>query len=168
MEGFCNVYITIVILGVANSVAGSSLATVCDPYVGSTGIRDAMAAPASCHAMVATPGGEQNSERRLLYVIRWECGETGGLPHCHGLIGGLGDSKNWLSSCHVARADWRQGVSQVRLFNPARERGVGRIFLRVDSRQHGWRGQIVTNWRNLVGLVRTASTSQDVHGSRCN
>lgn len=71
---------------------------------------------------VARLGG--TSERYLFYITRWECGELGGLPHCHLLIGGMRVVKNWKSACFVTIHDWPHGIAQVRLFSPAKVLGV--------------------------------------------
>lgn len=64
------------------------------------------------------------SERYLLYVTRWEQGETGGLPHAHLLVGGFQERSVHLSACFAAKNTWKHGVAQVRLFNPGRTQGV--------------------------------------------
>src|ERR1700688_119863 len=60
---------------------------------------------------------ERTHERILVYVIRWEFGETGGLPHCHLLIGGFERRSVNLDRCFRQKNIWKHGVAQVRLFN---------------------------------------------------
>jgi hypothetical protein len=69
---------------------------------------------------VAKMGGTKEPD--LLYVIRWESGETGGLPHCHILIGGM-IVRNYLTAAFSANEAWERGVSQVRLYNPGQALG---------------------------------------------
>jgi hypothetical protein len=65
----------------------------------------------------------KTSEAQLCYVVRWESGEIGGLPHCHMLITGLTCS-NYLSCCFIFHDFWKRGVSQVRLYDPGKVLGV--------------------------------------------
>ncbi len=69
---------------------------------------------------VATMG--QVTEPTLTYVIRWESGETGGLPHCHILISGM-RTTNPLTTAFKMNHAWERGVSQVRLFDPGKALG---------------------------------------------
>jgi hypothetical protein len=65
----------------------------------------------------------RTSEPKLTYVIRWEAGETGGLPHCHILIAGM-TTTNPLMIAFKARHAWKRGLSQVRLFDPGKAIGA--------------------------------------------
>jgi hypothetical protein len=65
----------------------------------------------------------RTSEPKLTYVIRWESGETGGLPHCHILIAGM-TTTNLLMIAFKARHAWKRGLSQVRLFDPGKAIGA--------------------------------------------
>src|SRR5947209_19307689 len=56
----------------------------------------------------ATKGGI--SERYLLYITRWEHGETGGLPHAHLLVGGFPIKAVYLGACFEAINTWQHGV----------------------------------------------------------
>jgi hypothetical protein len=70
---------------------------------------------------IARLGG--SAEPRLCYVIRWESGELGGLPHCHILIAELAFS-NFRSACFILKNSWKRGVSQVRLYDPGKALGA--------------------------------------------
>ncbi len=62
-------------------------------------------------------------ESRLPYIIRWELGEIGDRPHCHLLVGGLPLTKDYVQECYRAEHFWKAGISDIRLFNPARAIG---------------------------------------------
>jgi hypothetical protein len=64
----------------------------------------------------------QTTERKLTYIIRWERGEIGGLPHCHILVSGM-TTTNLLMIAFKARHAWTLGVSQVRLYDPGQALG---------------------------------------------
>jgi hypothetical protein len=64
------------------------------------------------------------SERYLIYITRWEQGETGGLPHAHLLVGGFAERRVSRTACFFAKNTWAHGVAQVRLFNPGRVLGT--------------------------------------------
>ena len=53
----------------------------------------------NCLRWVARQGNTHRD--RLLYVIRWECGEIGDRPHCHMFLGGMKDVSNPLSMCFI-------------------------------------------------------------------
>ncbi len=63
----------------------------------------------------------ETSERQLTYVVRWESGELGGLPHCHILIAGM--ARATLRIAFQAKNSWKRGVAQVRLFDPGQAIG---------------------------------------------
>jgi hypothetical protein len=63
------------------------------------------------------------SEKRLCYVIRWESGELGGLPHCHILIAET-TFRHFPSACFVLKNTWKKGISQVRLYDPGKVIGM--------------------------------------------
>lgn len=60
------------------------------------------------------------TKRDIAQVNRWEHGEIGGLPHVHVLLARFPVEKHNVLFCHAARAAWRHGVSQVRLYDPSR------------------------------------------------
>jgi hypothetical protein len=64
------------------------------------------------------------SERYLIYITRWEHGETGGLPHAHLLVGGFLERRVSITACFFAKNTWPHGVAQVRLVNPGRVGGA--------------------------------------------
>ena len=61
---------------------------------------------------VADPLGQ------LAYVIRWERGEIGGLPHCYILISRFPERSINPSTCFAMKNTWKHGISQVRLYDP--------------------------------------------------
>jgi hypothetical protein len=61
---------------------------------------------------VADPLGQ------LAFVIRWERGEIGGLPHCHVLISRFPERSINPSTCFAMKNTWTHGISQVRLYDP--------------------------------------------------
>ena len=61
---------------------------------------------------VADPFGQ------LAFVIRWERGEIGGLPHCHILISRFPEPSINPSTCFAMVNTWKHGISQVRLYDP--------------------------------------------------
>jgi hypothetical protein len=65
----------------------------------------------------------ETTEKILTYIIRWESGETGGLPHCHILISGMMRTTNPLMIAFKMNDAWIRGVSQVRLFDPGKALG---------------------------------------------
>jgi len=67
---------------------------------------------------------EGTHESRLLYVTRWESGETGGLPHAHLLVGGFQKRSVNLDRCFRQKNIWKHGTAQVRLFNPGQAIGA--------------------------------------------
>ena len=67
---------------------------------------------------IAKWGGQTKND--IAQVNRWEHGEIGGLPHVHVLLARFPVSKHNIFFCHAARAVWRHGVSQVRLYDPSR------------------------------------------------
>jgi hypothetical protein len=54
----------------------------------------------------------------LAFVIRWERGEIGGLPHCHVLISRFPERSINPSTCFAMKNTWKHGISQVRLYDP--------------------------------------------------
>src|SRR5947208_16323773 len=56
----------------------------------------------------------------LAFVIRWERGEIGGLPHCHILISRFPERSINPSTCFAMVNTWKHGISQVRLYDPLR------------------------------------------------
>jgi len=87
---------------------------------------------------------------RLLYVIRWECGEIGDRPHCHMFLGGMKDVSNPLSMCFILMDNWRkrEGICQVRVFERARVCGREPIILAAETIGTG--EPTVTRFQNLV------------------
>jgi hypothetical protein len=61
---------------------------------------------------VADPLGQ------LAFVIRWERGEIGGLPHCHVLISRFPERSINPSTCFAIKNTWKHGIAQVRLYDP--------------------------------------------------
>jgi hypothetical protein len=61
---------------------------------------------------VADPLGQ------LAFVIRWESGEIGGLPHCHILISRFPERSINTSTCFAMKNTWKDGISQIHLFHP--------------------------------------------------
>ena len=61
---------------------------------------------------VADPLGQ------LAFVIRWERGEIGGLPHCHILISRFPERSINPSTCFAMKNTWKHGISQIRLYDP--------------------------------------------------
>src|SRR6266478_5999924 len=55
---------------------------------------------------------------QLAFVIRWERGEIGGLPHCHILISRFPERSINPSTCFAMVNTWKHGISQVRLYDP--------------------------------------------------
>jgi len=55
---------------------------------------------------------------QLAFVIRWERGEIGGLPHCHMLISRFPERSINPSTCFAMVNTWKHGISQVRLYDP--------------------------------------------------
>ena len=55
---------------------------------------------------------------QLAFVIRWERGEIGGLPHCHILISRFPEPSINPSTCFAMVNTWKHGISQVRLYDP--------------------------------------------------
>jgi hypothetical protein len=55
---------------------------------------------------------------QLAFVIRWERGEIGGLPHCHILISRFPERSINPSTCFAMKNTWKHGISQVRLYDP--------------------------------------------------
>jgi hypothetical protein len=70
--------------------------------------------------------GKQPDE--LAFVIRWERGEIGGLPHCHILISRFPEPSLNPSTCFAMKNTWKHGFAQVRLFNPYAEGDVARYL----------------------------------------
>ena len=97
---------------------------------------------------------------RLLYVIRWECGEIGDRPHCHMFLGGMKDVSNPLSMCFILMDNWRkrEGICQVRVFERAR---VGRGANYLGGR-NDW------DWgANSYEISKFGRTKTTVFFSRC-
>jgi hypothetical protein len=67
---------------------------------------------------------EGTHEQRLPYVLRWEHGEIGGLPHCHALVGGFEARSVNLGRCFRQIHLWKPGIARVRLFEPGRAIGA--------------------------------------------
>jgi hypothetical protein len=65
----------------------------------------------------------ETTEKTLTYIIRWESGETGGLPHCHILISGMMRTTNPLTTAFRMKNTWIRGVAQVRLFDAGKALG---------------------------------------------
>ena len=61
---------------------------------------------------VADPLGQ------LAFVVRWERGEIGGLPHCHILISRFPERSINPSTCFAMVNTWKHGIAQVRLYDP--------------------------------------------------
>ena len=55
---------------------------------------------------------------QLAFVIRWERGKIGGLPHCHILISRFPERSINPSTCFAMINTWKHGIANVRLFNP--------------------------------------------------
>src|SRR5207249_2658091 len=55
---------------------------------------------------------------QLAFVIRWERGEIGGLPHCHILISRFPERSINPSNCFAMKNTWKHGIAQVRLYDP--------------------------------------------------
>lgn len=55
---------------------------------------------------------------RLAFVIRWERGEIGGLPHCNILISRFPERSINRSTCFAMKNTWKHGIAQVRLYDP--------------------------------------------------
>jgi hypothetical protein len=55
---------------------------------------------------------------KLAFVIRWERGEIGGLPHCHILISRFPERSINPSTYFAMVNTWKHGISQVRLYDP--------------------------------------------------
>ena len=78
---------------------------------------------------VADPLGQ------LAFVIRWERGEIGGLPHCHILISRFPERSIIPITCFAMKNTWKHGISQVRLYDPygpgdvSKYLSKGRFFL---------------------------------------
>jgi len=64
----------------------------------------------------------------ISFVIRWERGEIGGLPHCHILIARLPLRSINPSTCFAMKNTWKHGMAYVRLFNPYSEGDVCRYM----------------------------------------
>ena len=61
---------------------------------------------------VADPLGQ------LAFVVRWERGEIGGLPHCHILISRFPERSINPSTCFAMVNTRKHGIAQVRLYDP--------------------------------------------------
>src|SRR5436190_10168746 len=100
----------------------------------------------------------------LAFVIRWERGEIGGLPHCHILISRFPEPSINPSTCFAMVNTWKHGISQVRLYDPygpgdvARYLSKGRFSSAADCEGAN------TSCASSTG--RTGSTS--VPAKRCN
>jgi hypothetical protein len=70
----------------------------------------------------------------LAFVIRWERGEIGGLPHLpyfdFTISGAIDPSEYVLAMVNT----WKHGIAQVRLYDPYTP-GVSRYLSRTNSRQ---------------------------------
>ena len=62
--------------------------------------------------------GVSHALEQLAYVIRWERGEIGGLPHCHVLISRFPLRSIHQSTCFAMIHTWKHGIAQVRLYDP--------------------------------------------------
>jgi hypothetical protein len=71
---------------------------------------------------VADPLGQ------LAFVIRWERGEIGGLPHCHILISRIPERSINRSTCFAMKNTWKHGIAQVRLYDPYTPGDVSRYL----------------------------------------
>jgi hypothetical protein len=68
----------------------------------------------------------ETTKRYLTYVIRWECGEIGGRPHCHLFVGGM-KLGNRITVGHMLENEWfkrHASRAQARLFDRSKLRKV--------------------------------------------
>ena len=72
--------------------------------------------------------GTSGALEELAFVIRWERGEIGGLPHCHILISRFLERLINPSTCFAMVNTWKHGIAQVRLYDPYAPGDVSRYL----------------------------------------
>jgi hypothetical protein len=71
----------------------------------------------------------------VAYVTRWERGEAGDRPHCHILVCGLPRQHVNLNTCFRLKNSWKYGISQVRLYEPAKG---AEAYMTKGKFSHSW------------------------------
>jgi hypothetical protein len=98
---------------------------------------------------------------QLAFVIRWERGEIGGLPHCHILISRFLERSINPSTCFAMKNTWKHGIAQVRLYDPYAPGDVSRYLSKgpflVSGRLRG---------REYIRAAQVQPGRLDLHQSR--
>jgi hypothetical protein len=97
--------------------------------------------------------GVAGSLGQLAFVIRWERGEIGGLPHCHILISRFPERSINPSTCFAMVNTWNEGAFLVS------GRLRGREYIRAAQVQPG--GLALHQSRRLGGNARSSNGGQE-------